>query len=32
LSIVTFPESGQTMIKWVALENKKDIVVYERAI
>jgi len=32
LSIVTFPESGQTMIKWVALENKKDIVVYQRAI
>jgi hypothetical protein len=32
LSIVTFQENGQTMIKWVALENKKDIVVYQRAI
>jgi len=32
LSITTFQEGGQTKIKWVALENKKDIVVYERAI
>ncbi len=32
LTIITFQEGGQTMIKWVALENKKDIVVYERAI
>jgi len=32
LSIVTFPESGQTMIKWVALENNKDFVIYQRAI
>jgi hypothetical protein len=32
LSIVTFQENGQAMIKWVALENKKDIVVYQRAI
>jgi len=32
LSIVPFQEGGQTMIKWVALENKKDIVVYQRAI
>jgi hypothetical protein len=32
LNIVTFPDNGQTMIKWVALANKKDIVVYKRAI
>jgi hypothetical protein len=32
LSIITFQEGGQTMIKWVALENKKDIVVYQRTI
>jgi len=32
LSIIPFQEGGQTMIKWVALENKKDIVVYQRAI
>ena len=32
LNIVTFEEGGQTKIKWVTLENKKDIVVYQRAI
>jgi hypothetical protein len=32
LTIGTFPEKGQTMIKWVALENRKDIVIYQRAI
>ena len=32
LNVITFQEGGQTMIKWVALENKKDIVVYQRAI
>jgi len=32
LSIIPFQEGGQTMIKWVSLENKKDIVVYQRAI
>lgn len=32
LTIRTFPENGQTMIKWVALENKRDIVIYQRAI
>jgi len=32
LNIITFEEGGQTMIKWVALENKKDIIVYQRAI
>jgi hypothetical protein len=32
LNIITFQEGGQTMIKWIALENKKDIVVYQRAI
>jgi hypothetical protein len=32
LSIRTFPENGQAMIKWVALENRKDIVIYQRAI
>ena len=32
LSIITFQEGGQTMIKWIALENNKDIVVYQRAI
>ena len=32
LSITPFQEGGQTMIKWVALENRKDIVVYQRAI
>jgi len=32
LNIITFQEGGQTMIKWVALENHKDIVVYQRSI
>ena len=32
LSIIPFLEGGQTKIKWVALENKKDFVVYQRAI
>jgi hypothetical protein len=32
LSVITFQEGGQTMLKWVALENKKDIVVYQRGI
>jgi hypothetical protein len=32
LSVITFPEGVQTIIKWVALENRKDIVVYQRAI
>jgi hypothetical protein len=32
LKIITFPEGGQTMIKWVALENKRDFVVYQRPI
>jgi hypothetical protein len=32
LSIITFQEDGQTTIKWVALENNKDIVVYQRTI
>ena len=32
LSVITFQQGGQTMIKWVALENKRDIVVYQRAI
>ncbi len=32
LSIMTFQEGGQTMIKWVALENNRDIVIYQRAI
>jgi len=32
LNIITFEEGEQTMIKWIALENKKDIVVYQRAI
>jgi hypothetical protein len=32
LNIITFEEGGQTMIKWVALENKKDIVLYQRTI
>jgi hypothetical protein len=32
LSIITFPQGGQTMIKWVALENNRDIVVYQRPI
>jgi len=32
LSIITFQEGGQTMIKWVALENNKDFVIYQRAI
>jgi hypothetical protein len=32
LNIISFEEGGQTMIKWVTLENKKDIVVYQRAI
>jgi hypothetical protein len=32
LNIIAFQEGGQTMIKWVALENKKDIVVYQRPI
>ena len=32
LNIIPFQEGGQTVIKWVALENKKDIVVYQRAI
>jgi len=32
LNIITFQEGEQTMIKWVALENKRDIVVYQRAI
>ena len=32
LSIIAFQEGGQTMIKWIALENNKDIVVYQRAI
>ncbi len=32
LNIITFEEGGQTKIKWITLENKKDIVVYQRAI
>jgi hypothetical protein len=32
LNIIAFEEGGQTVIKWVALENKKDIVVYQRTI
>ena len=32
LSIIPFQEGGQTMIKWVALEYNRDIVVYQRAI
>jgi hypothetical protein len=32
LSVITFPEGGQTMLKWISLENKKDIVVYQRGI
>jgi len=32
LKIVSFQENGQTVIKWVALENEKDVVVYQRAI
>jgi hypothetical protein len=32
LTIITFPEGGQTMIKWVALENERDLVVYQRTI
>ena len=32
LNIITFQKGEQTMIKWIALENKRDIVVYQRAI
>lgn len=32
LNMITFREGEQTMIKWIALENKRDIVVYQRAI
>jgi hypothetical protein len=32
LNVITFQERGQTIIKWVTLENKKDIVVYQRTI
>lgn len=32
LNIITSEEGGQTKIKWITLENKKDIVVYQRAI
>jgi hypothetical protein len=32
VNIATFLEKGPAMIKWIAPENKKDIVVTERAI
>jgi hypothetical protein len=32
LKIIAFEKGGQTMIKWITLENKKDIVVYQRTI
>lgn len=32
LNVVSFQEKEQTIIKWVALENEKDIVVYQKAI
>jgi len=32
LDIVVFTKSGQTMFKWIALENKKDLVVYQRVL
>jgi hypothetical protein len=32
LNVVSFQEKEQTIIRWVALENDKDIVVYQRAI
>jgi len=32
LNVASFQEKDQTIIKWVALENEKDIVVYQRAL
>ena len=32
LDIVVFTKNGQTMFKWIALENKRDLVVYQRAM
>jgi hypothetical protein len=32
LDVIVFAKSGQTMVRWITLENKKDLVVYERAI
>jgi len=32
LDIAVFTKNGQTMFKWITLENKKDLVVYQRAL
>ena len=32
LDITVFVRNGQTIFKWVTLENKKDLVVYQRAM
>jgi hypothetical protein len=32
LDILVFNKNGQTMFKWIALENKRDLVVYQRAM
>jgi hypothetical protein len=32
LAIVVFDRNGRTIFKWVTLENKKDLVVYQRVM
>lgn len=32
LDILVYPEKGKTVFKWIALENNKDLVVYQRTM
>jgi hypothetical protein len=32
LDIAVFTKNGQTMVKWITLEKKKDLVIYQRAM
>ena len=32
LDVMAFPDKGKMVFRWIALENKKDLVVYQRAM